>query len=161
MEGIRAVFDNITCHILIEILSSLCGDLHNLFRPPQVILYPLSSSVDLRRPSADVATTLLVVEPCQPGGVVLIPDARRCYVTVVEAVVGDSKRFSDWKWSFLGKKLRISNKQLNHRPTDFYINGFYIISRVIPTYSDIFRTTPSSLICVRARTVDKYGHTEL
>lgn len=100
MEGIRAVFDNITCHILIEILSSLCGDLHNLLRPPQVILYPLSSSVDLRRPSTNVATTLLVVEPCQPGGVVLVPDARCCYVTVVEAVVGDSKRFSDWKWSF-------------------------------------------------------------
>lgn len=100
MEGIRAVFDNITRHILIEILSSLCGDLHNLLRPPQVILYPLSSSVDLGRPSADVATTLLVVEPCQPGGVVLVPDARCCYVTVVEAVIGDSKRFSDWKWSF-------------------------------------------------------------
>ena len=100
IEGVRAVFDDITRHVLVNILSSLCGDLNNLPWPPQVILYPLSSFVYFSRPSTAVATTLFVVKPRQPRGVVFVPYAGRCYVTVVKAVVGDSKRLGDWAWPF-------------------------------------------------------------
>lgn len=63
IEGVSAVFDNVSCYILSEVGPSLCRDLDNFSWPPKVKLYPLSSFVYFSRPSTTVVPSFSVVQP--------------------------------------------------------------------------------------------------